>query len=91
MLLNQDQDLLADLSIAICSSSFSGLYEDMVPEQFAMDKEKFAVQMFPFFNDCKRIFWHGGLGVISIFTVDAKNTHPFTFSYRLQLFSKANS
>ena len=36
-------------------------------------------------------FWHGGLGDISMFTVDAKNTHPFTFLYRLQLFSKANS
>ena len=60
-------------------------------EQFAIVKEKLAIHFFSILNDCKRFFWHGGLGDISMFTVDAKNTHPFTFLYRLQLFSKANS
>ena len=60
-------------------------------EQFAIVKEKFAIHFFQFWMTANGFFWHGGLGDISMFTVDAKNTHPFTFLYRLQLFSKANS
>ena len=45
---------------------------------------------FKFLMILNGFFWHGALGYISIFTVDAKKTHPFTFLYRLQLFSKAN-
>ena len=60
-------------------------------EQFAIVKEKFAIHFFQFWMTANGFFWHGGLSDISMFTVDAKNTHPFTFMYRLQLFSKANS
>ena len=51
-------------------------------EQFAIVKEKFAIHFFQFWMTANGFFWHGGLGDISMFTVDAKNTHPFTFLYR---------
>ena len=84
------------LSFCICFL-FLGLYQDLGPEEpntepFAMDKEKFAIHFFlQFLMILNGFFWHGALGYISIFTVDAKKTHPFTFLYRLQLSSKANS
>ena len=69
-----------------------GQTEEPNTEPFAMDKEKFAIHFFlQFLMILNGFFWHGALGYISIFTVDAKKTHPFTFLYRLQLFSKANS
>ena len=39
-----------------------GQTEEPHTEQFAMDKEKFAIQIFPIFNDCKLIFLVWGLG-----------------------------
>ena len=51
---------------------------------------QFSFNFFWFFQFLNNFFGHGGLGYISMFSVDAKNTHPFTFLYRLQLFSKAN-
>ena len=69
-----------------------GQTEEPNTEPFAMDKEKFAIHFFlQFLMILNGFFWHGALGYISIFTVDAKKTHPFTFLYRLQLSSKANS
>merc|ERR1712208_131005 len=57
-----------------------GQTEEPNTEPFAMDKEKFAIHFFlQFFNDFKRIIWHGALGYISIFTVDAKKNSPFHF------------
>ena len=36
--------------------------EEPHTEQFTMDKDKFEIQIFPIFNDCKRIFLAWGLG-----------------------------
>ena len=54
-------------------------------------RKNLRFKFFQFLMTVNGFFWHGGLGDISMFTVDAKNTHSFIFSYRFQLFSEANS
>ena len=56
-----------------------GQTEEPHTEQFAMDKEKLANQIFPIFNDCKRFFLAWGLGWhINVYCGCQKNS-PFHF------------
>ena len=68
-----------------------GQTEEPHTEQFAMDKENFAIQICPIFNDCKRIFLAWGLGWHINVYCGCQKYSLFHFFYRFQLFFEANS